>query len=108
MLSNSQINQYKNDGDIVLQSSTGKQLSLINAGENVSHVAVYRVPDANELLLREIKKRQNFNILNELLTILFFWETIFAKNNFFSLRSLFFYFSNLLRRPFSIVQHVPV
>ena len=47
-------NQYKNDGDIVLQSSTGKQLSLINAGENVSHVAVYRVPDANELLLREI------------------------------------------------------
>ena len=47
-------NQYKNDGDIVLQSSTGKQLSLINAGKNVSHVAVYRVPDANELLLREI------------------------------------------------------
>jgi hypothetical protein len=47
-------NTYKNDGLIVLQSYTGKQLSLINAGENVSHVAVYRVPDANELLLREI------------------------------------------------------
>ena len=45
---------YKNDGLIVFQSSTLKQLSVINPGENVSHAAVYRVPDANELILREI------------------------------------------------------